>query len=143
MTWINHLLLGLVGLAAGGSVAAGTFAFLVMLGVIPRMVGRSKTAKEIMWYENAIILGGICGNLATVFLDIRLPFGHVFAGLFGIAAGIFVGCNAMALAEALKAFPILFRRMKLKVGLSYLVLAFALGKTLGSLLYFFRQIGIM
>lgn len=143
MTWINHLLLGLVGLAAGGSVAAGTFAFLVMLGVIPRMVGRSKTAKEIMWYENAIILGGILGNLATVFVDISLPFGHVFIGLFGIAAGIFVGCNAMALAEALKTFPIIFRRMKLKVGLSYLVLAFAVGKTLGSLLYFFRQIGIM
>ena len=96
-----------------------------------------------MWYENAIILGGILGNLATVFLDIRLPFGHAFVGLFGISAGIFVGCNAMALAEALKTFPIIFRRMKLKVGLSYLVLAFALGKTLGSLLYFFRQIGIM
>lgn len=141
MTWINHILLGLVGLAAGGSVAAGTFAFVVMLGVIPRMVGRSKTAREIMWYENAIVLGGILGNLASVFLSIQIPFGHVFLVMYGISSGIFVGCNAMALAEALKTFPILFRRLNMKLGLKYLILFLAVGKTLGSLLYFYKQIG--
>lgn len=139
--WINHLLLGLTGLAAGGAVAAGTFAFVVMLGVIPRMVGRSKTAQEIMWYENAIILGGILGNLVSVFLSIKIPFGHVFLGLYGIASGIFVGCNAMALAEALKTFPIVFRRLHMKMGLKYLILFLALGKTIGSLLYFYNHIG--
>ena len=140
---IRHIILGFIGLAAGLGVSAGTFAFLIIIGVIPRMIGKCNRAAETLRFENAVILGGIFGNLASVFLNLRFPFGPLLLCIYGLSAGIFVGCNAMALAEALKTFPIIFRRMKLKVGLSYLVLAFALGKTLGSLLYFFRQIGIM
>lgn len=137
--WINHLLLGVIGLAAGASAAAGTFAFIIILGVVPRMIGKSKTAKSIFGYENAIILGGILGNIATVFLDMKIPLGSVFLCLFGISAGIFVGCNAIALAEVLQTFPILFRRVKIKVGLSYAIFFMAIGKTIGSFLYFFRH----
>lgn len=140
--WIRHLLLGVVGVASGGAVAAGTFAFLVMLGVIPRMIGKSKTAPDILLYENAIILGGIIGNIYSVFLDLNLPLGHPLLVLYGISAGIFVGCNAMALAEVLKAFPILFRRMKLKEGLAVSIFSMAIGKTLGSIWYFIHQMAV-
>lgn len=137
--WSRHLLLGLLGLAAGSAVAAGTFAFIVMLGILPRMVGKSKTAKEIMYYENMVVLGGIGGNLVSVFLNIQLPFGRIFLGLYGISAGIFVGCIAAALAEVLKTFPILFRRMKIKIGLNYVILFMAFGKLAGALWYFFHH----
>ena len=128
--WSKHLLLGFVGLAAGSAVAAGTFAFLIMLGVVPRMVGKSRTAPEVLWYENAIIR------------HVSIPLGHPLLYVYGICAGIFVGCNAMALAEVLKTFPILFRRAKLKTGLIYVVICLALGKTFGALWYFFQDMGI-
>ena len=70
---IEHIFLGFCGLAAGLAVSAGTFAFLIVIGVIPRMIGKCNRAAETMHFENAVILGGICGNLASVFLQIRIP----------------------------------------------------------------------
>lgn len=64
---IEHIFLGFCGLAAGLAVSAGTFAFLIVIGVIPRMIGKCNRAAETMHFENAVILGGICGNLASVF----------------------------------------------------------------------------
>lgn len=123
-------------MAAGFSVAAGTFAFLIIIGVIPRMIGKCNRAAETMQFENAVILGGIFGNLVSVFEQIRLPFGPLFLCAYGVAAGIFVGCIAVALAEILDTFPITFRRMHLKEGLSYIMLVMAIGKCAGSLYYF-------
>ncbi len=134
--WVNQLLLGVIGLAAGGAVAAGTFAFLTMLGVVPRMIGKSRTAADVLWYETVLILGGIAGNLYSVFLNLRIPLGQPFLYFFGTCAGIFVGCNALALAEVLKTFPLLFRRLNIKVGLVYFTGALSIGKTLGSIWYF-------
>jgi stage V sporulation protein AB len=142
LMWSRHLLLGVLGLAAGSAVAAGTFAFIVMLGILPRMVGKSRTAKEIIYYENMVVLGGIAGNLVSVFLNIHLPLGRIFLGLYGISTGIFVGCIAAALAEVLKTFPIMFRRMKIKVGLNYAIFFMAMGKLVGALWYFSHQMGI-
>ena len=129
---IEHIFLGFCGLAAGLAVSAGTFAFLIVIGVIPRMIGKCNRAAETLHFENAVILGGICGNLASVFLQIRIPFLCVY----GISAGIFVGSIAVALAEILNTFPITFRRMGLKVGLFWVMLAMAAGKVAGSLYYF-------
>lgn len=64
---IEHIFLGFCGLAAGLAVSAGTFAFLIVIGVIPRMIGKCNRAAETLHFENAVILGGICGNLASVF----------------------------------------------------------------------------
>lgn len=133
---IRHVFLGLCGLAAGIGVSAGTFAFLIVIGIIPRLIGKCNRAAETMHFENAIILGGIGGNLLSVFPQIRIPLGTVLLYFYGISAGIFVGCMAVALAEILNTIPILFRRTGLKVGLSWIMLAMALGKTVGSLYYF-------
>lgn len=91
-------------------------------------------------FENAIIAGGILGNLISVFLEIRIPFGVLFLCAYGISAGIFVGCIAVALAEILNTFPIMFRRIGLKQGLPCVMVVMALGKTLGALYYFFYHI---
>ena len=56
--------------------------------------------------------------------------------MIGIFAGIFVGCLSIALAEVLDGIPIFARRVKLKMGVSTAVLAIALGKIAGSLIYF-------
>ena len=59
--------------------------------------------------------------------------------LIGVFAGIFVGCLSIALSEVLDGIPIFARRVKLKMGLSIAVVAIALGKTVGSLVYFIKE----
>lgn len=134
--WIRHLFLGFIGLAAGGAVAAGTFAFIIVIGVVPRMIAKCSLAKHTVLFENMIVLGGIVGNLVSVFTGIPIPVGHWILVLFGFCAGIFVGCIAVALAEILNTFPILFRRFRIKEGLPWIMIFMALGKSVGSMYYF-------
>ena len=139
---IEHLFLGIFGFICGMALAGGTFALIVGISVVPRIVFMSKTAKEVMWYENFIMLGGILGNIVTVFTDLRIPFGSPMLILFGLGCGIQVGCLVMALAEILNVFPIMFRRISLKIGMSIVITAMAIGKVAGGLWYFYHQIGI-
>lgn len=134
--WIRHLFLGFIGLAAGGAVAAGTFAFIIVIGVVPRMIAKCNLAKHTVLFENMIVFGGIAGNLISVFTGLPLPLGRCLLILFGLSAGIFVGCIAVALAEILNTFPILFRRFRIKEGLPWIMLFMALGKSVGSMYYF-------
>jgi stage V sporulation protein AB len=130
--------LAIVGLGGGLAISAGVFAFVISIGVIPRLVGKSNTAQQILLYENMILLGGIVGNIVTLG-KIPTPFGYWLLILYGISSGIFTGCLSVALAEILNAFPILFRRTKIKHGLSAIFFAFAIGKSAGSLMYFLMQ----
>ena len=136
---VKHVFLGFCGLAAGLAVSAGTFAFLIVIGVIPRMIGKCNRAAESIHFENAIICGGILGNLLSVFTQISLPLGPLLLCVYGLSAGIFVGCIAVALAEILNTFPIMFRRMNIKEGLPWIMCAMALGKCMGSFFYFFGR----
>ena len=132
----KHIVMGLCGLAAGVGVSAGTFAFLIVIGVIPRMIGKCNRAAETIHFENAIICGGIVGNVLSEFPGLSVPLGPPLLCLYGFSAGIFVGCIAVALAEILNTFPITFRRMNLKEGLPWVMVAMALGKSVGSFCYF-------
>lgn len=138
---IKEALLLLVGLSAGGIIAAGVFAFLAIIGVFPRLIGKTHTKEHIMLYESCIILGGVLGNIADLY---KIPIGlggYMFIGVFGLAVGIFVGCLVMSLAETLKALPVVSRRLNLGVGLQYIILSIALGKLTGSLLFFAERLG--
>lgn len=138
---INHIILGILGIIFGFAVSAGTFAFLIVIGVVPRMIGKCNRAAETLHFENAIILGGTFGNIISIFLNLRLPLGPLFLCAYGLSAGIFVGCIAVALAEILNTFPIMFRRTGLKTGLSLVMVFMALGKSVGSFYYFLQGIG--
>ncbi|MDO4330980.1 MAG: stage V sporulation protein AB [Lachnospiraceae bacterium] len=138
------LALGVLGLSAGGIIAAGVFAFLAIIGVFPRLIGKTKTKRHIILYETFIVMGGIIGNLIDLY-EFPIPLGTI-AGqavllIFGLSAGIFVGCLVMSLAETLNALPVLTRRVHLAVGLQYIILAIALGKLTGSLTFFWYGIG--
>lgn len=137
LPWWQALVLGLLGLSAGGVIAAGVFAFLAIIGVFPRLMGRTRT-KHILLYETLIVLGGILGNISDIYeLPIHMG-GNLALGIFGMTSGIFVGCLVMSLAETLKALPVINRRIGLAVGLQYVILAVALGKLAGSLVYFVK-----
>lgn len=133
--------LGAIGLIAGLAVAGGMFALISAISVVPRIICMSRTAGWVCRYENMIMLGGIIGNILTVFPDIPLPFGTAGLIAFGLGSGIQAGCLVMALAEIMNVFPIVFRRMRLKTGLSWVILALAAGKTIGGLWYFYQRMG--
>ena len=59
---------------------------------------------------------------------------------FGFFAGIFVGCLALAIAEMLNTIPVFTRRIGFRHGLGIVVLCIALGKAVGSLLYFIKAV---
>ncbi|WP_352399286.1 stage V sporulation protein AB [Anaerotignum sp.] len=132
---IAKALLIVIGLSTGVAIAAGIFAFIAAMGIVPRMAKRTKTEKYIMLYEDVILLGGVFGT-TTMFVDYRLPRIPILAGGYALAIGVFVGVLAMALTEVLNVMPILLRRGRITKGLPWLLLCFALGKVLGSLVYF-------
>ena len=107
--WIKNIFLLFFGLCSGGIIAAGVYAFLAIIGVFVRLIGKTKTKKNIMLYENMIILGGVLGNIMELY------------------------------KVTLKALPTFSRRIRLSVGLPWLIIAIAAGKCGGSLLYFWRR----
>ena len=134
--WIKYLFLIISGLTAGAAIAAGTFAFIMIIGVVPRLIGKCHKAAGTMCFENAIVAGAIIGCIWSIFSKLPIPFGRFMLSVFGLSSGIFVGCLALALAEILDTFPIIFRRLHIKEGLFWVVLSIAIGKMCGSYYYF-------
>lgn len=135
--WGRQLLLALIGLSAGVTVAGGLFSFVVSLGVVSDFADRTHTGNHILLYETSVALGGILGNILFIY-QISIPVGVGILMLFGMFAGIFVGCWSMALAEILNVFPIFIRRVKILKGIPYIILSIALGKGIGAYLFFFK-----
>lgn len=137
---LQQIILAFAGVSAGGVIAAGVFAFLAIIGVFPRLIGKTKTRQHILLYETLIVLGGIFGNVMDLYefpMVIGMAWLHqLLLGIFGLAVGVFVGCLVMSLAETLKTVPVISRRIHLAVGLQYVILAIAAGKLVGSLVYF-------
>lgn len=155
MIW-QQILLGIVGMSAGILVSAGVFTVLLAVGLVPRFAGKTHTGKKIFLYEEMVVLGTLAGDFFSVFIDYgylgewvrrEQPLGEAtviiwraaamtLVAFFGLFAGIFVGCLALAIAEMLDSIPILTRRIGYRHGLGIMVLSIALGKLAGSLLYF-------
>ena len=136
--WAEQIILAVIGLSSGAVVAGGLFAFLIELGVIADFADRTHTADHILLYEDAAALGGIVGNLFFLF-HVPIPFGQWMLPLFGLLAGMFVGCWSMALAEILIVLPIFVRPLKIVSYISAFILSMALGRGVGAVLYFFKN----
>ena len=74
--WIRQVFLAILGLSSGFAVAGGMFAFLIALGVVSRFAGKTHTAKYILYYEDAAAIGGILGNLVSIY-GFSVPVGMV------------------------------------------------------------------
>ena len=136
--WIRQILLAVIGISAGVSVAGGVFAFIIGLGIVSDLADRTQTAKRILLYEDSVALGGIVGNFIYIYRT-GLPESQIFLACAGLFAGIFTGCWAMALTEALDVIPIFMRRIKITRYLSWFILGIALGKGAGAFLFFFQR----
>ena len=141
---LSKLLPVVVGLGAGILVSAGVFTVLLSVGLVPRFAGKTHTGEKIFLYEEMVVFGTLVGR---EWLQKRLEAGAAFEwlvltaeALTGLFAGIFVGCLALAIAEMLDSIPILTRRIGFRHGLGLMVISIAMGKVVGSLLYFWHPI---
>lgn len=141
MKIIQDIILAVIGFAGGVSVAAGTFALITALQIVPRLAGGMKIACDIRQMETAIALGGTVGSLITVY-KFNVHIGIIGMVIAAVFAGIFVGALSMSLAENLKVVPILLKRTSLQTGLPVIVVMLALGKGLGTFYQLFICGGI-
>ncbi|MBQ1193161.1 MAG: stage V sporulation protein AB [Lachnospiraceae bacterium] len=133
---MTNLFLLIIGAFAGFGVSAAVFALITSIGIVPRMADKTHTGKYVRLYEIFILLGGTLGNIFIIFTpSFSLPV--IFLGFIGIFFGIYVGCLATALAEALNVTAVFSRRLRLHNGLGMIILSLGLGKCFGSLCYFF------
>ena len=144
--FLKSLFLILVGISSGTGIAAGTFAFLFVIRVIPRMVQKAKLEHKIVTVENVVFRGIIFGTLLSLFSWKKkwlfTLLGRSILTIAGISAGIFVGCLSVALAEILDTFPIFFRRLHVQedAGRNWIFIM-AAGKMIGSLFFFLAGYG--
>jgi stage V sporulation protein AB len=142
MMFFIGILMWIIGISSGLMVAAGVFTVLFVVGLIPRFAGRTYTAKYELFYEECLVFGAIVGDVLSVFpIDGSIEIfprivDVVILALIGLFVGIFIGCLAIALSEVLDGIPIFARRVKLKKGVSIAVIAVAIGKLVGSFIYF-------
>ncbi len=109
----------------------------VQKGFIPvSQLNRTHTGTKILLYEDVTALGGIVGNFVFMY-RVPIPGGTWFQSVYGLFAGIFVGCWALSLTDALNVFLIFIRRIKLVRCIPYIILGVAIGKGIGSFIYFF------
>lgn len=124
----------LIAFSSGIIISGAVFAFIAIIGVVPRLAQKTRTETKIKLYEEAIIFGGILGTLSMLF-TMHIPIGKFLAVIYAGCIGIFFGCIAVSLAEILNVIPILSRRGHIKKGLKYFICAIAIGKLVGALLY--------
>lgn len=152
---LQHYGISVLGLFCGLMVSGGVFTALLALGLVPRFAGKTHTADRILTYESAVVCGCIAGGLVgalqmQVFLRELIYKGGnailaskiwpwISDGILstgGFFSGCFVGCVALAIAEMLDSIPIFARRIGFRRGVGVTVLAVAIGKIVGSLVYF-------
>lgn len=158
--FFKQMLLAVIGVSSGLIVSAGVFTVLISVGLIPRFAGKMHVARKIFVLEEMVVLGTLAGGFFSIFSEwgmigefvrghkvfggatdgIWNLAGTVFLVVFGLFAGIFVGCLALAIAEMLDTIPIFSRRIGFRHGLGIAILAVALGKLAGSLIYFTQQV---
>ncbi|MDR0957947.1 MAG: stage V sporulation protein AB [Clostridiales bacterium] len=136
MILLKNILLAFLGFSSGIVISGAVFAFIAIIGVVPRLAQKTQTQNSVKIYEEMIIAGGIIGSLPE-FWNIKFEFPKIIAGVFGLGAGIFYGCVAVCLAEILDVIPITARRANVKNGFFLFITALALGKLAGALMYFF------
>ena len=143
------------GISFGLLSSAGVFTVFSTVGLVPRFAGKTHSAKEILLYENMIVLGTIIGGLISIWPEtwnrafMRLEeaagapsFWLIFQNfcliVIGLFSGMFVGCFALSIAEMLDSIPIFTRRISFRKGIGLAVCSVAAGKLFGSLFYFWE-----
>ena len=133
---MTEVVLGVLGICMGITIASGVVAFIISLGIVPRFAGITRSAVRVRLYEDCSILGAVLGNVIFLYQGV-LPFGKIGLAVYGSLSGIFLGSWVAALGEVVNIYAILIRRVGLVKGIGLVILSMALGKVAGSIYFFF------
>lgn len=128
-------LAALITMSGGLAVSFATAAFILALGIVPRVAAISGTGKRLLWYETLVM----CGIFAGMLVELgawRMALSVAFLVAIGLTGGVFVGCWTCALGELFNMYAVLLRRLKIRVLLEVIIWALCLGKTAGALVDF-------
>ena len=128
------MLVVVIGFAGGLAVGTGFVAFLVVLGVIPRLTQLTKTIKWIHAYEWGAVLGAVVGGWMSLRSSVLYASKYWLIPM-GLFNGVFIGMLAAALTEVLNVWPILAKRLGMSDKIVLLLMAIVFGKVFGSLFY--------
>ena len=165
---MKYFFLIFAGASFGLLAAAGVFTVLTAVGLVPRFAGKTHTARKILLFEEMVIFGTILGCFVSIFPEycqvgalleglgvlgetagakreatvngLRQSVAVVLQGSFGLFAGMFIGCLALAIAEMLDSIPIFARRIGFRHGIGLAVFSVAIGKLVGSFFYFWTEL---
>lgn len=161
--FLKQMFLALIGGSAGLIVSAGVFTVLISVGLIPRFAGKMHVADKVFVLEEMVICGTLAGSFFSIYSRLAMIgtfvrehalfgveategvwrlAGTLIQIIFGLFAGIFVGCLALAIAEMLNTIPVFARRIGFRHGLGIAILSVAMGKLIGSIIYFTQRIFI-
>jgi len=134
LTTIEVAFVAIVGFAGGLAAGTGFVAFLVVLGVIPRLTQLTKTMKWIHAYEWSAVAGAVIGGWMSLRSSV-LGASKYWLLPLGMFSGVFIGMLAAALTEVLNVWPILAKRMGMADKVILLLMAIVFGKVFGALFY--------
>lgn len=132
MVTIKILFVIVLSFSGGLAVGSGFVAFLTVLGIIPRLAQLSRTNKMVVFYQWSVVFGAVFGALVSLD-DLYFSLTPYLLIPIGAFCGIFVGMLAAALTEILNVFPILAKRIGVEDNIVLLMMAFVIGKIIGSL----------
>ena len=127
-------MVGLVSASSGIVIGNAFAAFITLLGIVPRLIQRSRTKEMITLYQISLSLGMPVFSL-LYFFDVTLKLNKYFSIILGLIFGTFLGLFTSALAETLNVIPVLSGKFDLGDYLLYIVISIALGKVFGSLAF--------
>jgi stage V sporulation protein AB len=130
---VGKLFGALLVLGEGALVGTALVAFLTVLDVVPRVAQATNTTRYVHLYERAVLVGALTGSLTDILPAAALPVAT--ASGVGFITGLFTGLFTAALAEVLNVIPVFGRRFNMERSIVILVVALAVGKTVGSLVY--------
>lgn len=131
-SFIGIVLEVIIGFSTGIAVGGGFVAFIMLLGMIPRLMQLSETEHLLKVYIACLIIGVFVGTYFT-FTGGTLNQPQLLLSFWGLFHGIFNGMIIAALAEVLNIFPVIFRRIGMQRYLFALLMAIIFGKVFGSL----------
>ncbi len=128
----------LIIFASGILIASAFISFINSIGILRQYIIKTQTAKYITLYKVAIISSLIAGSTISYYLDFTFNLklvGEVIAAVIGLFYGVFIGYVVMALTEVFDVMPVWNNKVGFKINLMLTVLAVAIGKMIGSLVY--------
>ncbi|MGL4738325.1 MAG: stage V sporulation protein AB [Cellulosilyticaceae bacterium] len=134
MTFLSRAFCMVWGFSSGMIISTGIVAFITAIGIIPRLVMKMQISKHVYAIGTTIIFAATFGAIWSM-EGVSMPMPKFFIGIIAFGFGIFVGCLAIAVAEILNVMPVMDRRLHIKKGVGFFIIAFAIGKLLGALYY--------